>query len=483
MGFIIRPSAARDRLPSATLVPLLLLALLQSTAALPRNLPLLSAPENPNSFSSFDLIARQSSPETSDALPPSDLIRRQSQSTLSSLQIPSCALACFINTLTTDGCASETDFKCHCSKGNILGKSAACVQKACSDADEKDAERKLKAGCASVGVDVGDGGDGDDGDGTSSTARSGPSSATSISSSSATGSSSTSSPTSSSSLGQNPNPDEPTAAPAPAPTASPPSSSPTSTLSRSSKIQPAMPTDTPLALLPPSSRPLSTSAKVGIGLSVSILFSSLLILVVLYIRRLKRELKAAQAAAGIPDEVWRAHIQTSSAAGGGIERRSSSKSSGGGSLKRKGSWKRRGSIRGRSPPVSPLSPEMTLSFDERGVLQKNKRGHVLSVVVERAEEEDSLRTLTVHEPVPGQKEGLVDPLELDSQDVVELPTSITPRTRSRDRERSRSRGSPRTSLESLGRALTRPRGRSFGDRDRDRDRDRGEGSTEKGRFG
>jgi hypothetical protein len=79
--------------------------------------------------------------------------------------------------------------------------------------------------------------------------------------------------------------------------------------------------------------------------------------------------------------------------------------------------------------------------DGTGVLKK-KRGHVLSVVVERAEEEDEdseSRERMVREPVPGQREGLADALELDGEEtgIVELPTSITPRTRSRERSRSR----------------------------------------------
>lgn len=83
-------------------------------------------------------------------------------------------------------------------------------------------------------------------------------------------------------------------------------------------------------------------------------------------------------------------------------------------------------------------------MDGQGVLKKS-RGHVLSVVVERVEEEDlpfspiGDRERVVHEPVPGQKEGLVDPLELDGEGtgIVELPTSITPRTRSVERGRER----------------------------------------------
>lgn len=211
-----------------------------------------------------------------------------------------------------------------------------------------------------------------------------------------------------------------------------------------------MPTDTPLALLP-TDRQLSPGAKAGISLSVTIFASAILVTIALYIRRLKRDLRAAKAAAGVPESVWRAHISTAAAPG---------------PISRRRSW--RGSRRGRSPPGSPLSPdEMRETGD--GVLKKKGRGHVLSVVVERVEEEDSASVeKMIHEPVPGQKEGLVDPLELDGDatGIVELPTSITPRTRSRERTTSRERGS------SFGES-SRPRGSSFGDASRPTTGERG----------
>ena len=78
---------------------------------------------------------------------------------------------------------------------------------------------------------------------------------------------------------------------------------------------------------------------------------------------------------------------------------------------------------------------MTVTEIGYGVLKK-KRGHVLSVVVER-EEEDSSSSIdrSVREPVPGQREGLSGPLELDGEytGIVELPIAITPRERSVER--------------------------------------------------
>ena len=64
-----------------------------------------------------------------------------------------------------------------------------------------------------------------------------------------------------------------------------------------------------------------------------------------------------------------------------------------------------------------------------------KRGHTLSIVVENEDGEwDETEGMGVMEPVPGQREGLVDPLELDGEhtSIVELPISITPRARSRE---------------------------------------------------
>ena len=112
---------------------------------------------------------------------------------------------------------------------------------------------------------------------------------------------------------------------------------------------------------------------------------------------------------------------------------------------------------GRSPPGSPGSPGDMRESGNGGAVLKKKRGNVLSVVVEGVEEDETASMeRMVREPVPGQKEGLVDPLELDGEytGLVELPTSVTPRTRSR--ERSRDRGS---SLGEASRPSTSERGR------------------------
>jgi hypothetical protein len=164
----------------------------------------------------------------------------------------------------------------------------------------------------------------------------------------------------------------------------------------------------PLALLPQSSQ-LSDGAKAGIAVSVASVALSIFLALGWYIRRLKRDLRTAQAIAGVPDDVWRASMSTVSAPLGITRTRSFG--------------------RGRTP-LSPVE-ELTISNNGYGVLKK-KRGHVLSVVVEQDDED---RSSLVREPVPGQREGLSAPVELDGEEtgVVELPLAITPRDRSRER--------------------------------------------------
>lgn len=177
----------------------------------------------------------------------------------------------------------------------------------------------------------------------------------------------------------------------------------------------------PLAPLPPSDQ-LSDGAKAGIAVSVSLIALSIFFALGWYIRRLKRDLAAAQALVPGPSEpTWPPETVFSPATGtfGTVFTRSESS-------------------RGRRSPVSPLSsPPMIVSDNGYGVLKK-KRGNVLSIVVEDDEDRSSLvpsRGTGIREPVPGQREGLVDPLELDGvwTGLVEAPLAVTPRERSRER--------------------------------------------------
>ncbi|KAH7338492.1 hypothetical protein BKA66DRAFT_577409 [Pyrenochaeta sp. MPI-SDFR-AT-0127] len=188
------------------------------------------------------------------------------------------------------------------------------------------------------------------------------------------------------------------------------------------------PTDTPLALLPPSSQ-LSEGAKAGISIGVSFVALSIFVALGWYIRRLRRELTVIQqAAAGVPNEVWKASMATV-AAPVNVSRANSGSGRG-----------RRISRRfSRDSPVSPLSPSgmgevETVTDNGYGILTR-KRGHVLSVVIEGENEDSTSIHRYVHEPVPGQREGLTSPLEMDGEGAMiwEMPIAITPRNRSVER--------------------------------------------------
>jgi hypothetical protein len=73
------------------------------------------------------------------------------QSSFEALQLPRCALSCFLGGILADGCANETDFACHCGPGNIIGKATACLKQGCDDREEKDAMTKVQAACNAVG--------------------------------------------------------------------------------------------------------------------------------------------------------------------------------------------------------------------------------------------------------------------------------------------------------------------------------------------
>ncbi|KAF2259178.1 hypothetical protein CC78DRAFT_503602, partial [Lojkania enalia] len=168
------------------------------------------------------------------ALPSKDhIFHRQS---LEDLAIPDCALKCFINALTNDNCDSETDIKCHCTKGNVLAVAKPCVEKKCNDKEQAETASNLVTSSTPTSSDP-----------------------------TLQASSSTTSLPSNPTQGQT-NPTSP----------APNTSQPTDISSTNPTGRPAMPTDTPLALLPPGSRPLSPGAKAGISLSVSIFVLAIL---------------------------------------------------------------------------------------------------------------------------------------------------------------------------------------------------------------
>lgn len=324
------------------------------------------------------------------------IVHTRQTTLLSGLQLPGCAFRCFITHLLDDGCDNEADFACHCAGEKLIQASSACIEQGCGKVQKNDAVAKVKAGCAK-----GLGGGQPQTDATSSS-----------SSSSTTATSKTNNPeeaaVTTSSATRHPISSATTFQPSiqiPATAiASIPTKSATNTPSSISRTAVPTPTST-RAPKPPSEETgqLSAGAKAGIGVSVAALPIIAAAVLLWYIRRLKRRAHAAQQSDGIPP----APDSTSTA-------------------------------RGRRPtnnayPVGPASSsnprgtqdDTTVSNIGYGMVMK-KRGPVLSILLEREDEDRG----SVREPVPGQREGLAPPLELDAEAtaVWELPTSVTPRS-------------------------------------------------------
>ncbi|KAK7563480.1 CFEM domain-containing protein [Phyllosticta paracitricarpa] len=51
--------------------------------------------------------------------------------------LPNCAVNCFVQVLSNDGCSSLGDFECHCKKPGLVESVTPCVEKACSVADQE----------------------------------------------------------------------------------------------------------------------------------------------------------------------------------------------------------------------------------------------------------------------------------------------------------------------------------------------------------
>ncbi|KAK2736453.1 hypothetical protein FQN55_001629 [Onygenales sp. PD_40] len=68
--------------------------------------------------------------------------------------IPECALNCFVEALTTDGCSALTDFECHCKKPELPGKITPCVEKACEPADQSAVSDLVEEQCSAAGAPI-----------------------------------------------------------------------------------------------------------------------------------------------------------------------------------------------------------------------------------------------------------------------------------------------------------------------------------------
>ncbi|KAF2739858.1 CFEM-domain-containing protein [Polyplosphaeria fusca] len=69
--------------------------------------------------------------------------------------IPTCALTCFVDPLTNDGCSGLTDFACHCKKfDTLISAVTPCVQGACSADDQAKVISGVEDTCKQAGVTV-----------------------------------------------------------------------------------------------------------------------------------------------------------------------------------------------------------------------------------------------------------------------------------------------------------------------------------------
>lgn len=319
-------------------------------------------------------------------------------SPIAGLQLPGCALRCLITELVQDGCAGEADFTCHCQGGKLMQASSACIAQGCGSVQRDEADAKVQRWCRSVMDD----------DGGSSIASSSTSASTALGtpSNGQEAAVPTQSSTNTETVSQLTNTIQSTA-PASTPTGT--SGNPPRSSSQPASAAPS-PTGTAVPALPESST-LSSGAKAGIGISVSILPIIAAIILIWYIRRLKRQVQAAKTA----------NTEPSPPSNNEAVPRGSQDT---------GAW----STDANNPyPISPMSPsypggmqETTVSNIGYGMVMK-KRGHVLSILLEREDEDAS--SLRVREPVPGQREGLAGPVELDGIGVAisELPATNTPR--------------------------------------------------------
>jgi len=66
--------------------------------------------------------------------------------------LPQCALSCFLGPLQSDGCSSLTDFKCHCSKSNLIPQVQPCIEKGCSTSEQETVISAVQDLCESVGI-------------------------------------------------------------------------------------------------------------------------------------------------------------------------------------------------------------------------------------------------------------------------------------------------------------------------------------------
>jgi hypothetical protein len=336
---------------------------------------------------------------------------------LSALQLPGCAFRCLITHVLDDGCAGEADFTCHCKDSKLLQAASVCIEQGCGSVQKDNVAAKVKEQC-----DNGLGGGGGQLPTESDTSVS--TSTTMVSSKPSDGEEAAV-PTLSSNentIGASTTSQSSMAIQTTAVASRPLESAGSTGSTGSTPIFPSptasgtsLPTGVPVPASPESDT-LSPGAKAGIGVTVAVLPVIAAIILAWYLRRLKRRVYAAQNANTEPT------VEVETATRGRQHVRTLSNNT------------------NNTYPISPLSPsqpggmeeDTTVSDIGYGMVMK-KRGHVLSILIEH--ENEDANSIRVREPVPGQREGLAGPIELDGVEVAvsELPTTTTPRNRSVER--------------------------------------------------
>ncbi|KAL1960394.1 hypothetical protein VTO42DRAFT_7693 [Malbranchea cinnamomea] len=70
------------------------------------------------------------------------------------LDVPKCALSCFLNALSSSSCQDTFDFKCQCAQTGLVDIVVPCVQESCSPEDQQATVDAVTKRCNEVSVPI-----------------------------------------------------------------------------------------------------------------------------------------------------------------------------------------------------------------------------------------------------------------------------------------------------------------------------------------
>ncbi|KAF2401503.1 hypothetical protein EJ06DRAFT_556059 [Trichodelitschia bisporula] len=71
------------------------------------------------------------------------------------LNAPACADNCISRATSSDGCASASDFSCHCRKQGLIAALQPCIASACPyEGDQQAAHHAIKSACQAAGIKI-----------------------------------------------------------------------------------------------------------------------------------------------------------------------------------------------------------------------------------------------------------------------------------------------------------------------------------------